>query len=335
MATGTEANPIYLSDDDEPAPKRAKKEKGPRKARTEKPKPSTLMFHTDGCPKDNSALKRLGFTPTIPQSCLHMVDSTFLAGLDAAEPAAKCFSKPENPASHRLRRFHVKAGNLVIWLSWTVHSNENPDCPNGDVIDCEHDVSATTIEGTIAKLKIYGVAILKNVASPVEQQAVIDGLTSDLYRSAPRGTPFSRLAPPGSKGCLIVKNFGLPNTKNAQANRLNPTVRDFFAKFYQVRPEELTQSNDGYTWKPGPDGRPKRCGIFISWGPYACMGPKEAAAKLNAAEAGKSSSHNPFRYRVGGGAGHMSNPALGKPGHWDILLDPIGPAQRQAFGIRS
>jgi len=332
MATGTEANPIYLSDDDdEPAPEPPAK----RPRTTEKPKPSTLMFHTDGCPKDNAALMRLGFTATIPQSCVHMVDSTFLAGLDPAEPAEKCFSKPENPASHRLRRFHVKAGEAVFWLSWTVHANENSDCPNHDVIDCEYDVSATTIEGTIAKLKIYGVAILKNVASPVEQQAVIDGLTSDLYRSAPRGTPFSQLAPPGSKGCQIVKNFGLPNTINAQANRLNPTMRNFYAKFYQVRPEDLTQSNDGYTWKPGPDGRPKRCGIFISWGPYACMGPKEAAAKLNAAEAGKSSSHNPFRYRVGGGAGHMSNKGVGKPGHWDILLDPIGPAQRQAFGIRS
>lgn len=353
MATGTAGNPIVLDDDTQgAAPQLSSAPQNPNPAKrartspkTPKPKPSTLGIHTDGCVLGNAKLRELGFRDTIVQSGLHAVATTFIAGLKQTEPASACYTMVQNPAEHKMRRINVPAGAAVFWNGWTPHANENPDCPTMGIDDCEYDVTATTIEGAIEKLGIYGVAVLLDVLNADERQAAVDGMIADLRRAAPPGTPVSKLAPPGSNGCLIVKCYGLPNTTNAQRFRLNPKIREFYSTFYGVPPVDLTLSNDGLTWKPPPSPSlssmpqtseiPKRCGAFISWGPHAAMGPKEATKKLKAMEAGKSLSHNPTRARPGGGPGHMSNPKEGNPGHWTTLYDPIGPAQRQALGIIS
>jgi len=344
MATGIAGNPIFLEDDgdDDTISEFSQNPKPAKRLCISEPKlkpeqETTLGIHTDGCIVENAAIGKLGLTATVVQCGLHAVDTTFIASLEQTEPASKCYSKVDTPEQYKMRRIHVRAGSAVFWNGWTAHTNENTDRPNKGVINCEHDVTSSTIEGAIEKLKKYGVAVLLDVLNPDEQQAVIAGMIDDIRRVAPPGTPVWALKPPGSIGCLIVKCYALPNTTNAQRLRLNIKIRKFYSIFYGIPPEDLTLSNDAITWKPPSPSSPeipKRCGIFISYGPYAAMGPKEADKKLKGMQAGKSSSHNPTRYRAGGGPGHMSNPKEGNTGHWKTVLDPISIEQRQALGIR-
>ena len=316
-----------------PTAKKAKRNRA-GKARARKQTKSTLGLHTDGTRQDKEMLAAHGFTVELIQSGLHMIDTVLIVGLKQAPPSERPYRKLLNPEQFALRRVNVPAGSLVVWGQYTPHMNENPCCPDPTIQNCEFDVTATSIKELKEKMAIYGVAVFLNVLTEDERQEFIEGMISDLKRSAPPGTPTEKLNPPGGNGCMIVKCYGLGNTLNAQKIRLHQRVRDIFAGWYGVKPEHLTQSADALTWKApkAPGEEPLRCGQFICWAPAVVMPPGDAATKLRWMKLGKSMCHNPFNPRSGGGPGHMANKREGHPGHWTTLYDPITKEQMQALG---
>ena len=268
-----------------------------------------------------------GFTVELIQSGLHADATVLIVGLVQAAPSEHSFRKLPNPEQYALRRVDVPAGSLVVWGPYTPHMNENPCCPDLTIQDCEFDVTATSIEELKEKMELYGVAVFLNVLTEDERQEFKEGMISDLKRSAPPDTPTEELYPPGSIGCMIVKCYGLGNTLNAQVRRLNPRVREIFAGWYGVKPEELTQSADAFTWKPG-----ERCGQFICWAPAVAMRPGDATKKMKWMKQGRSMCHPPIKPRSGGGPGHMANKREGHPDRWTTLFEPITKEQMQALG---
>lgn len=329
----------YSPTPDEPVAKSTKKRLCVQDTTSrKKAKPTTLPAHTDGRTSENRRIaEALGHDAQVVQGALHLVPSVFVAGMIQAPPTDTPYRKLDNPEQYQMRRVKVPAGALVLWGSWTVHTNEHPEASDPLLKDCEHDVTVTSVAELKAMLALRGVAVWPNVLDDAEQRQMVQGMVDDLVSVAPEGTPVTELNPPGSIGCMIVKCYGLGGTINAQKRRLNTKVRGIFAGLFGVDPMDLTQSADAFSWVPPKtiDGPPLRAAQFISWAPWAAMDLKEVPKKIRAMQAGKSMCHDPLRFRSGGGPGHMANPKAPHPKHWCTHAHPfITPGQLQALGAR-